>query len=276
MICLICDKEFNAITNTHLKQHNLTAEEYKQRFNVSCLKNKETIDKYVNTVKGLTYEERYGVELAQKMKKIRSEKAKKQMLSREQLEIRKQKCGIYKNPEERKLNIKLGITSETSIKRRKTMFERYGTINTLNINGRFSKSAFIFIKKFCNENGIDEKMCYFKNGGINGKEYYQVLEINGIKRFCSYDFVCLDEDGSIKLILEYHGPYHFTKQQVDLDPDGKCVYFQPQSLTKKESFDRDCAKISHALKISKKVGVFWISKKTIIYYNDLDEYTRQE
>ena len=276
MVCQICNKTFNVITNTHLKRHNTTIDDYKQRFTVTSLKSPESIAKYVNKVKGLTYEQRYGAELATRMKEIRSKKAKIQMSNKDQIDIRKIKCGIYKDPETRNANIKKGITKETHIKRRNTLFKKYGTTNTLNINGRFSKSAFSFIKKFCKENNIDEKHCYFKNGGINGKEFYQIIEINGVKRFCSYDLVVLNQNNQIELILEYHGPYHFTKKQAAQDPDGKCVHNQLHTLTKQESFDRDCAKTQHALKISKKVGVFWISKKTIIYYKNLDEYTRQE
>ena len=33
MICKICNKEFKALTNTHLDKHNITPKEYEAKFN---------------------------------------------------------------------------------------------------------------------------------------------------------------------------------------------------------------------------------------------------
>ena len=260
------------ITNTHLIHHGVSVNEYKKRFNISCVKDVDTKERYTKTVSGKTYEERYGIEVAMRMKASRSMKATEQMKDINQIKIRNEKCGVYQNPKLRIENIKKGITKETHIKRRQTMLDRYGKTSTLNLHGRFSKPAFIFLRKFCKNNDIDESTCYFNRGGINNKEYYQILEINGVKRFCSYDFVKMGVDNKIDMIIEYHGPYHYHNYQVVADPLGSCVPFQKHSLTKRESFDRDCAKIAHALTISNKVGVYWIFKKQLIYYKHIDEY----
>lgn len=96
MKCLICQKEFKTITNTHLKKHDITPKEYKKMFGVkvvydgfvsgernpffgrkhekgSRVKSREYSENASKRMKGKTYEELYGGETAKKVKKIRSE-----------------------------------------------------------------------------------------------------------------------------------------------------------------------------------------------------------
>tara|TARA_R110000744_G_scaffold46571_3_gene102901 strand:+ start:39 stop:710 length:672 start_codon:yes stop_codon:yes gene_type:complete len=41
MKCLICGKDFKYINNTHLKNHNITCDEYRKKFNVKRLRSEE-------------------------------------------------------------------------------------------------------------------------------------------------------------------------------------------------------------------------------------------
>ncbi len=74
MTCIICGKKFKSITNTHLKKHNITPEEYKEKYGEitsQSTKNKHTKGwDHTHPNKGKTMEEIIGTECA----KIRSEK----------------------------------------------------------------------------------------------------------------------------------------------------------------------------------------------------------
>jgi len=96
MECLVCHKEFKALTNTHLKRHNITPKEYEESFGCSTVpkdwctgeknpfygkthgegsrvKSKEYGINASTRMKGKTYEELYGKETARKVKRIRSD-----------------------------------------------------------------------------------------------------------------------------------------------------------------------------------------------------------
>lgn len=45
--CEICHKKFKKLSNTHLKNHGITEDEYRQKYNVTHLSSKNTIDKHI-------------------------------------------------------------------------------------------------------------------------------------------------------------------------------------------------------------------------------------
>lgn len=48
--CLICGKQFKAITNTHLKRHGITSDQYKEKFPEASFGNFDRFDKWRNSV----------------------------------------------------------------------------------------------------------------------------------------------------------------------------------------------------------------------------------
>ncbi len=63
--------------------------------------------------------------------------------------------------------------SENREKTKKILLDKYGVENVGVLGAYSSKSGEAFIRKFIIDNNIDETKCYFKNGGINNREYFQ-------------------------------------------------------------------------------------------------------
>ena len=74
VICEVCKKELKTITNTHLKQHNLTVVQYKKLHPNSKLKTDYQCWVGGGYRVGLTYEQIHGREKSIEIKKIRSKK----------------------------------------------------------------------------------------------------------------------------------------------------------------------------------------------------------
>jgi hypothetical protein len=86
--CMICKKEFRRISNTHLKRHGVTCSEYMQQYPDSEIVDVELKKQISLTSYGKTYEQRYGVETATKLREQRKADAKKQFSDIEQRRIR--------------------------------------------------------------------------------------------------------------------------------------------------------------------------------------------
>lgn len=86
--CMICNKEFNRITNTHLKQHNITCSEYMEKYPLAEMVDVELRKRMSLSSLGKTYEQRYGIETAEKLRAKRKADAKKQFSDIEQRRIR--------------------------------------------------------------------------------------------------------------------------------------------------------------------------------------------
>jgi hypothetical protein len=85
---MICKKEFRRISNTHLKRHGVTCSEYMQQYPDSKMVDVELKKQISLTSYGKTYEQRYGVETATKLREQRKADAKKQFSDIEQRRIR--------------------------------------------------------------------------------------------------------------------------------------------------------------------------------------------
>jgi len=86
--CMICKKEFRRISNTHLKRHGVTCNEYMQKYPDAEMVDVELKKQISLTSYGKTYEQRYGVETATKLREQRKADAKKQFSDIEQRRIR--------------------------------------------------------------------------------------------------------------------------------------------------------------------------------------------
>lgn len=88
--CKVCGRKLKKITNTHLKLHNMTSLEYEKKYPNARFESDELAFGRQEHKLGKTYEEIYGVELAQKMK---GEKRKRMT----KYNVEKRMCKICKN-----------------------------------------------------------------------------------------------------------------------------------------------------------------------------------
>lgn len=87
--CKVCNKEFRAVTNSHLRdKHSLTLEQYLKKYPDAILTSIETREQIANT-NSRSYEERYGLKNALRLKETRRVKALKQFKNPDQRETRK-------------------------------------------------------------------------------------------------------------------------------------------------------------------------------------------
>ena len=86
--CLICKKDFRRISNTHLKKHSITCDEYMKQFPNTEMVDNELRNQISLASYGKSYEQRYGIETATKLRAQRREDAKKQFSDIEQRRIR--------------------------------------------------------------------------------------------------------------------------------------------------------------------------------------------
>lgn len=266
--CEVCNKKFKFVSNTHLKLHNLTTEDYKRMYPNSKFKTDELIYETGKSLRGKTYEDVYGVENANKIKMQRSESTKLQMQNKEQIEVRRRKCGLPEYyTQQRKENMSKGILPEERQMRRIRLIERIeaGKMST----GLQSKTAIKYIKDFLDQRNIEYSKCYFHSNEFNkGGEFMQWINGN----IYSYDLVVYDENGNIDIILEVNGPWHYRYDEVTRNPDIKATPFKKDLATIKESYNKDVIKINHALDISNEVYIYWIDNQDLIKINKKMEH----
>lgn len=151
-------------------------------------------------------------------------------------------------------------------KAKKTNLKKYGVENPGVLGAYSSKAAENFIRGFINENGINEDVCYFKNGGVNNQEFYQsVLDEKTNKHlFLSYDLVVFgsiksakEKDlNSIVLVLEYNGPWHYKTEYALEHPKEPATPY-PNSKTILETYEYDIFKMNHIKKYCDNFLVYW-------------------
>jgi hypothetical protein len=252
MICQICNKDLRNITNTHLLKHNLTVQEYKEKFNIKTVVDLDLALSRANSSRGKTYEERHGALLAKELKEIRSIKAKHQMTNFEQIQIRRKKCGTYKNPKLRNKRIKIATNKpEVKLKRKLAMRKLFeGGYMT----SSFSKPAYNFICNYLEENHILKENCYYLRGP-KGREYFTIINGN----YFFYDLVTFTNN-TIDTILEVNGPWHYTKKEVMRDPWSKSTPYKNEKTTKYQSYVKDQLKLKRAKLLAARVLVYWIKE----------------
>jgi hypothetical protein len=266
--CLECGKEFKFLNNTHLKRHNLTIQEYKNKWNIKeslvCDDLKKVRGDYT---RGKTYEQIHGRATAQRLKELRCIHTTNQMNDVNQRLLRKKVCGKWAADADEYLSrtskMKIACQNPDVIKRRReTLLKRYNTSNTLRIQPRFSKMAYEYIKNYIKQNNLDVSCCYYAKGGINNREY--VYFDSDTQKHIMFDLVVINnETKKIELIFEYNGPFHWTEDDVRQDPYSSSTWFKTNSMTKLESYNYDQYKLNIAKKISTNVVVYWLRDNRI-------------
>jgi hypothetical protein len=181
------------------------------------------------------------------------------------------------------LNGTYNVTDETKKKQSKsaldpivkqkkelTNIKKYGVSNPGVLGAYSSKSAENFIRNYIKENNINENLCYFKNGGANKKEYYQIIydEKNGGKKYVSYDLTIFkDEELTIiDKIIEYNGPWHYRYDDYINRPNEPATPYQ-NSKTIKETYNFDILKNNHIFALGYDLFIYWEDTKTLLKYD---------
>ena len=126
VICLVCGKKFKGISNTHLKHHNLTPEEYKKKYPDSKMICDKSTQQRLQKIEGKTYEEIYGEEKAEQLRAIRSEATRR---SFEVSERRQKNIDAHTGKvlsEETKMRIAEGHAIFPLSKLRIELYKKYG------------------------------------------------------------------------------------------------------------------------------------------------------
>lgn len=144
VVCFECNKKFTKITNTHLKLHNLSKNDYKRKYPNAIIEDKQLALDRQSHKRGKTYKEIYGSNNGNFLIRKRRMSAKKQMLDINQINIRKEKCG-YEQTKERRLHQTIIKTKHGGSNYRKRALEYYGSV----CNQCRSKKNIIVHHKHC-------------------------------------------------------------------------------------------------------------------------------
>lgn len=139
---------------------------------------------------------------------------------------------------------------------KKVCKNKYGVENPGVLGAYSSKSAEKYIRSYINENNIDENRCYFKGGGINNKEYFKCIIIDGKKIYMSYDLVVVDDNNKIILVLEYNGPWHYKIDDINMDANGPATPYK-KSKSKLETYNFDLLKLNTIFVECKNILIYW-------------------
>jgi len=140
---------------------------------------------------------------------------------------------------------------------------KYGVENPGVLGAYSSKAAEKYIRSYIFENKIDENKCYFKGGGINNKEYFKCISIDGVKKYMSYDLVVFD-DNKIILALEYNGPWHYKLEDVNSDENGPATPYN-ESKSKLETYN--LLKLNTIFVECKNILIYWEKSKKLEKYD---------
>lgn len=160
--------------------------------------------------------------------------------------------------------------NETIAKFKNTCLEKYGLENPGILGAYYSKAGLNYIKKFIKDNNIDENLCYYKGGGINGNEYFQMVFDPTKQKYVyfSYDLIVLNENKEINLVLEYNGSWHYTKKEMEADPNSPSHPYKTKILTKKEVYQKDLLKLNHIKQKCNHILIYWEKTKQLKNYEE--------
>lgn len=155
-------------------------------------------------------------------------------------------------------------------KAKNTNLKRYGVENAGVMGAYSSKAAESFIRRFIAENKITEERCFFKNGGVNGMEFFQMIYSETLKKkiYISYDLVVFKDESSavkkdlnnIELILEYNGPWHYKENEVKVRGNLPATPYK-KSKTIKETYEFDLFKMNVLKKYCDNFLIYWEKDK---------------
>ncbi len=118
-----------------------------------------------------------------------------------------------------------------------------------------------FIRTYIKEKNYDLDQCAFSDSENNLHEWGYHIE----GRWVLYDLVVFErgfrgDKNRIIEILEYHGPFHYTKQDVLERGDQKATPWKTKAITIKESYEIDKLKEKFAKSLTTNYTVIWPSK----------------
>lgn len=176
---------------------------------------------------------------------------------------------IFSEDHKKKMSEK-ALSKEVKEKKRKTNLERHGVENAGVLGAFHSKSATEYIIKFLKEMNISPDRCFYHDKENDKREFFQMIHIPFLekKKYCSYDLIVFEtkKDAEVKnldtveLVLEYNGPWHYLKEEVDGHENEKAVPYKNNNsymYTKAEVYEMDKLKIDHMKKYAKEIYVFW-------------------
>jgi len=152
-------------------------------------------------------------------------------------------------------------------KKRETCLDRYGLENPGVLGAYYSKNSIIFIEKYFKDNNINPNKCYYKNGGVNKKEFFQIIG----KKYVSYDLVIFSDEKSalekdlskIERVIEYNGPWHYLEEELDVIGDTPATPYSTNSKTVRETYEFDLMKKEHMLQYTKEYEIYWEAEPLI-------------
>lgn len=118
-----------------------------------------------------------------------------------------------------------------------------------------------FVKNYIKQKGYDLDQCAFSDTENNLYEWG--YNVNG--KWVLYDLVVFElgfrgDKTKVIEILEYHGPFHYTKKDVDERGNEKAYPWNSKNLTIRESYEIDKIKEKFAKSLTINYTVVWSSK----------------
>lgn len=162
---------------------------------------------------------------------------------------------------------KYGVDNASKIpdvaeRRRNTMQERYGVDGIWQLAGPIlaSKEAREFIRAYIKEKGYDMEQCAYDDPDLALSEWGTHFE----GRWLLFDLVVFEKGkrgraDAIIEILEFHGPWHYSKEDAEQYPDELASPYT-KTCTVKESVLRDGIKLACAAKLTTLYNVEWPEK----------------
>jgi hypothetical protein len=115
-------------------------------------------------------------------------------------------------------------------------------------------------------------LCYFKGGGINQTEYFQMVfdPTQNKHVYFSYDLVVFKDENleEFDLVLEYNGSFHHTKIEVEKDPNSPAHPYKSKVASKLETYNKDKLKLDHIRAKCKNILIYWEKTKKLQSYEE--------
>ena len=192
----------------------------------------------------------------------------------------KRERGDYNFSEDHKRKLsERALSAEVKEKKRKTNLERHGVENAGVLGAFHSKSATEYIIRFLKERNISPDRCYYHDKENDKREFFQMIFVPFLekKKYCSYDLIVFetkkdaDEKNldKIESVLEYNGPWHYLKEEVDGHENEKAVPYKNNNsytYTKAEVYKMDKLKIEHMKKYAKEIYIYWERHKKLDHW----------
>ena len=87
--------------------------------------------------------------------------------------------------------------------------------------------------------------------------------------YFSYDLIVFDEFlKEINLILEYNGPWHYSKDEVKKDPNSPSHPYKKNITSKKQVYEKDLFKLNYIKRKCSNILIYWEKDKKLQKYEE--------